>query len=353
MPSRDCLEWTAMSAVLNRVDAPNRFLVDLLYPASTVETLDTESVELGTVIAGREMAPFVKKNGRSIMVPGEQTKFANVETPNIRISRPMEASNVMYTRRPGNRIFSSGSENGAFEGAVARDISNMERRIQNTEEWMVAQTLTGFISYKTYEEDAWELTIPNQQATITTSPLWSLNDGTENAEEDVLAVKRSMMNYEGMAPSIAIGGESAADAFSGNTEIRAACAQVNVQVGFITREEQYNDVGVIFLGRFSGIDHVEYARTVNLPEEMGGTQNVKLINDLQFHYCALGDQTDRTFYYGAINDIKALKDNTYIARRFGKSWEEEDPSVLMQLAASRPLPFPRRPDTSIRMVVAS
>ena len=71
--SRECLEWTAMSRTLNRVKAPNNFVLNTLYPDSTIDLLSTEKVELGTLVADREMAPFVKKNGQSIMVPGENS----------------------------------------------------------------------------------------------------------------------------------------------------------------------------------------------------------------------------------------------------------------------------------------
>jgi hypothetical protein len=58
-------------------------------------------------------------------------------------------------------------------------------------------------------------------------------------------------------------------------------------------------------------------------------------------------------YYGAIPDLKALQGRLFRGKRFSKSWEQEDPSVMWQLLHSRPLPVTRRPDSMVSMKVVS
>ena len=58
-------------------------------------------------------------------------------------------------------------------------------------------------------------------------------------------------------------------------------------------------------------------------------------------------------YFGAIPDMKALQGRLYVAQRFSKAWEVEDPSSIMNLTHSRPLPVARRPDSTVSMKVVS
>jgi len=357
MPTYDCLEWASMTAVINRIDAPQNFLRNLLYPASTEDTLATHTVELGTLTGKRKMAPFVKRNGRSIMVSANEEKLATVETPNIRISRPMEAATVMYTRQAGTVIFADQSTiEGAFEREVAKDQAVMADRIANAEEWLVAQTLKGKITYSG-KEASWELDIPKQQAAITAAATWDVATAAE-IEADIDNAKFVMNEYEGLAPDTMILGETAAKKLLSNNNtatgdgLRQSLDRRNWDVGAITRRSQYQAWGGIFLGTLGGLDLWTYTRKIWLPDELGGTEE-SLIDTHSVHICHTNTTADRVLYFGSIADMQAIRDGVFVGRRFSKSWDEQDPSTLMQLAASNPLPFPKRPDATIELIVSA
>jgi hypothetical protein len=351
------LKWAYLTGAINEMKRPNQFLRRLLY-GGTEDPVPTEDIEMSVLVKGRETAPFVRKNGEAIMVAGHSETFQTVSATNIRIKRPFTPSELLYTRRPGTAIFVGGpgdSQATAIQRHINRDLQLMADYITNAEEWLVAQTLQGVISYEVADQEVFQITFPRSvSSSITLSIFWDNADPTlPRPLADLHAVKRVMSDNVGLQPTDCILGQEAADALlelaeSGNLD--AFKTDSGVRSGTITFLTQFDADGAIFLGEMGGIRFWEYSRTVT-----HNGSSVSLIRPKYAEFIVANSAAaERVMYYGAIPDMRAMADGRLgQMQRFAKSWEQQDPSVMMALAASRPLPVPRRPDASVSVKVVS
>jgi len=350
MATANELTWASLSATVNEIKSPNSFVLRLLYGRK--ETKATESIELSTLTGGREMAPFVKKNGEAVMVGGLGETFANVEPPNIRIKRPMTPSEVLFKRRPGTVIFPSGDEQvSAIQAHIARDAQHMADLITNAEEYLACMTLQGTISYTVNDQDNFTITFPKPSANnVTLTTFWDDADSTlPSPELNFLTAKRLASDAHGLGITDAIMGSEASVAFLTLAKKQGGLLEnPNVSIGGVTFNEMFRDDGVIYLGTYSGIRCWEYARTVDIDGVA-----TPLIRAKYVEFVAATPAAETVEYFAAIADWKALQGRLFQAQRFSKSWEEEDPSVRQLLITSRPLPTPRRPGFVVSMKVVS
>lgn len=350
------LKWATMTATVNEMKSPNRFLSRLLFPRHV--TLPTEDIEIGVLSKGREIAPFVKKNGEGIMVSGHDEQFRTVSAPNIRIKRPFTPSELLYGRRPGTVIFSPGGsmQMSAIRQHVARDLQVMADYITNAEEYLASLALTGIITYSHADHDVFQIDFARDPANtidLTASFYWDHATQTiPRPLKDIHSVKRILQDH-GVAPTDAICGTVAADALlglveSGNVKMLGQ-EGLDVAAGDMTFVTQFGGDGVIFLGRLGGVRFWEYGRTAVLAD---GT-TVNMIRPNMVEFISTSPASERIMYYGAIPDWGTFQGRKFQAERFSKSWDEEDPSLRVALIHSRPLPVLRRPDTTVSMQVSA
>jgi len=337
--SIDELKWQAMTATINKIKKPQRFLKELLFGQEI--TLSTETIELSYLTGARDAAPFVRKNGEALMVEGLGETFATIEAPNIRIKRPLTPSDLLFRRRPGTVIFAnSGSQMSAIQAHIGRDLQRLNDLIANSKEWMASQAITGTISYSVNDQENFEITYPKPVAhTATVSPLWS---ATSNPEEDFLSAKRLIADEVGLSPTHAIFGRTAAAEFVKNARVTTLLDNRRIEVGQVVYTSQFSDQGVIYLGIFSGIPCFEYSRAINLDGS-----SVTLIDDDYVHFVCATPAAENVTYYGAIADMDALEGRRIQSKVFSKSWIQKDPSVMWALAHSRPLIVPRLPGSIV------
>lgn len=349
MPTINQLKWSWLTGAINDIKSPNQFLKRLLF--SNTMTLPTENIELSRLSRARETAPFVVKNGEAIMVGGHTESFQTIAAPNIRIKKPFTPSELLYNRRPETTIFLNSNPSqqiSALEQHILRDLQGMADMITNTEEWMCAQALTGTISYSVDGQDSFQITYPKPATNeIDASADW----GTSSSRplQDVHTVKKIFSDEVGIQPNIAICGATAAAHILEMAEaghLPAFKTDSGVAAGTISFVEQFNDDGAIFLGTMGGVQFWEYSRTV---EQNGSTQ--KLVDDKVIHFVSTSPASERVMYYASIPDMRAINGRLFQGERFSKSWEEEDPSAMIALTASRPLPVPRRPEAIVTLTV--
>lgn len=345
------LKWATLTSTVNNIKSPNQFLRRLLYPVH--DPKHTEDIEIGLLSKGREIAPFVKKNGEAKMVAGHSESFQTVSPTNIRIKRPFAPSELLYGRRPGTSIFiDQGSQLSAIEQHIARDMQVMADLIVNAEEYLAAMALQGVISYVNEDNDAFTITFPRSAAnSVTLSTFW--DDATPadvRMEADFMLAKKILSDAVGLPVTDALMGEEALAEFQRliATGVIKVFDQREVTGGNISFVEQFNQDGAIYLGKAFGVECWAYIRTAVLN---GSTVN--MIRPKYVEFINRSQASDRVLYYGAIPDFKALQGRSYVGERFSKSWEVEDPSAMMALVHSRPLPTPRRPDATVSMKVVS
>lgn len=348
------LKWASLTATVNEIKSPNQFLKRLLWPNE--DPKPTEDIEIGLISKGREIAPFVRKNGEGIMVAGYDETFQTVQPTNIRIKRPFTPSELLFGRRPGTVIFSPGAsmQMSAIRRHIATDMQVMADYITNAEEYLCSMALQGTVTYEVADQDVFTITYPKPSAhNITLSIFWDDADLSKPRPlKDIHSVKRLISDEVGLSVSDAICGTAAADALielveSGNMKMLGLDGQ-SVAAGLFTFVTQFNNDGVIFLGSIGGVRFWEYGRTALLNGVATSMIRPKFIE-----FVAGSPAAQRVMYYGAIPDMAAFQGRQFQGRRFSKSWEQEDPSALMALTHSRPLPVPRRPGAMVSMQVAA
>lgn len=357
MPYIPELKWKAMTRTVNQIKPANQFLRRLLYSSDVVE-LEVEDIELSTITAGREIAPFVESGSEAIMVGGTQHSFSTVKAPNIRIKRPMTPSQLLFGRQPGTPVHlqPGQTQRSAVRAHIARDLRHMSNMVDNAEEYLVAMALQGVISYSVNDEAVFTITIPRSSANnVTLSIFWDVGDGTARPLQDIHAVKEIMAEgptSEGLVPTDAICGTEAAAALlemveAGHIKMLGLEGQ-NVTAGAMTFVSQFNSDGVIYLGMLGGVRFWQYGRTASLR----GT-TVNMIRPKYVEFISTSPNSARTLYYAAIPDLQIFRGGRLRGRRLSKSWMTEDPAQLLALLASRPLPWPGKPNATVSVKVVS
>lgn len=348
------LDFRTLSTTVNLIKSPNQFLMKLLF--ANKNSIPTETIEWATFSANRDMAPFIRKNGAAIMVPGVTGNANAISGPNIRLKRPFTPSQLLFGRQPDNIIFVQNDQEQVSnaERVIARDLQYLSNMIANAEEWMAAMSLRGQVKYEVTDQESFQITYNRPSANnITLSIFWDAVDPTTvNPALDFLAVKRVLAEW-GFAATDAILGSEAVTAFL-NWQVSTrgiALATTNREsliLGTTTFAEKFSDDGVLYLGTYGGIRVWEYSRSVNI----AGVAT-PLIRAKYAEFVCANQATETEMTYAAIADFKALKGKLFQAPRFSKSWEEEDPSALMYLVHSRPFPNIKRPEAFVSVKVVS
>ena len=337
----EVLHWSTMTATINDIKSPNAFLKNLLFPNE--EPVSTETIEISFLKGEREIAPFVEVNAEAIMVAGYNEQFATVKAPNIRIKRPMTASEIMFKRRPGTVIFAPDDQKRtAMQVAMGRDQTRMADLIANTIEYMIAYAIRGQISYSVQDQANFRITFP-RTASHNLAPVaaWS---GSPNIVQDFINAARLINDDAQLNPTHALFSKEAAQNFLANTAVKDLLDKRNIDAGGITIRAQFADTGARFMGTFLGIQCWEYGRAVSVN---GVSED--LIRAGYVEFVTVSPSAENVLYFGAIPDIDALQGDTFVGRTFSKSWITKDPSVLWGLAHSRPLPVPRRIDSMVSL----
>ena len=344
------LKWKTLTAAVNEIKSPNQFLKDLLF--GRVSTQPTENIEWSVLNKARQVAPFVRKNGSALLVSGYTTTNNSVEAPNIRIKIPFTPSDLLFGRRPATVIFNLGAsgQSAALRRHIATDLEVMENLVVNSEEYLCSRAIQGAIAYQVAPEANFTITFAKPAGhTVVTAILWDDADPTlPRPEDDFLTAKELIHNEHGLGVTDAVMGGDAARSFVKVAKVQDLLDKINISAGGLDLNQQFRDSGAIFLGFFSGVRCWMYSRTVLV----NGVATA-LIRANYCEFLAAGPAADNVLYYGAIPDMKTLQGRRFQGRRFSKSWEIEDPSAMMALLASRPLPVMRRPGSVVSMQVVT
>lgn len=354
--TRDVLSWASMTAMVNEVKTPHRFLRDMLF--ADAEPKATETLEIGVLIGDRVVAPFVRRGAEAIEVTPFQEKIYNVTAPNIRIKRHLEASELLFTRRVGHVIHAeAGDILDAGQEHVARNSLRLVQVVDEAEEYLCAQAIRGAISYSVEGEEAFSITFPRTSShNVTLTNFW--NGMASNVELDFRTALQLVADDTGLSVTDVILGAEATNSFLSNAQVTGAGGLLDIRsvtAGSLDLSQGVRMDGSIYLGMFRGVRVWSYTRSTNVPDSpgMGSTAAFPLIRSKYAEFVVADPAAENVMYYGAIPDLKALQGRLFQGRRFSKSWEQEDPSVMWQLLHSRPLPVTRRPDSMVSMKVVS
>ena len=345
-----------MTAMVNETKTPNRFLKELLF--SNSDPRPTEVLEIGVLIGDRVVAPFVRRGGEAIEVTGFTEKIYNVTAPNIRIKRHLEASELLFVRRVGHVIHAEeGDVLDAAQEHIARSSLRLAQLADEAEEYLCAQAIRGAITYTVDGEETFSITFPRSSShNITLVTFW--DQAMSDPEGDCRTAMQLVADDVGLAITDVVLGSEATSAFLKNAQVSGDGGLLDnrrIDVGSLDLQQRVQQSGAIFLGMFRGLRFWSYTRSTQVPASAGmkTLSAFPLVRAKYAEFLTADPAAENVLYYGAIPDIKALQGRLFRGRRFSKSWEQEDPSVMWQLLHSRPLPCLRRPDSTVSMKVVS
>lgn len=348
--SSDILHWQTLTPAVNEMKAPNSFVKNMVFGRDIA--VETRKIELSFLDRGRQIAPFVERNGAALLGEGRDETFRTIEPPHIRIKRPMTPSELLEKRRPGSVIF-PGSQGiaMAMREYMASELQMLGDDVTNSEEYLAAMALRGAISYSSADEAAFTITFPRDAAhdyALGAGFRW--NEATGTPRQDFLDAAQLVNDAVSLNVTDVILGADAADAFLADVhgEIGNILDTRRLMTGMVDLTQQFAESGALFLGTYvHGIRVWRYARTVSV-----NGVSTDLIRPKYAEFVAVTPQADFVTYYGAIEDMKAIGSGMVLqSKRFSKSWEIEDPSVRMLLLESNPMPVMRRPNATVSIQV--
>lgn len=342
------LEWKSLTAAVNNIKSPNQFLKRSIF--STRRTFPTRAVETGELTGARAIAPFVTRGAEAQMVGGTAYNLREVSTPHIRIKRPFTPSPLLMGRKPGTPIFNPGAaQSSAVRAHIARDLQYMGNLITNSEELLCALALQGAVSYSNSPQDHFQVTYPRDAGnTIVLTTFWDDPDPDQvEIEENVISAKAQVNEQLGLALTDAILSPEAGAAFRRVLAKKQLVLDTRrLTTGSLDLTRQFSEDGVLYLGNLFGIDWWQYGRTI----PVAGV-STRLIRQKYCEFIANVPSAEFSIYYGAIEDLQAFDSGLLQAERYSKSWEVEDPSAIMALIESNPLPVLRQADACLSMQV--
>jgi hypothetical protein len=350
--SADVLQWSTLTPAVNEMKSPNSFIKDVFFGRE--QAVETRNIELSFMDRGRQIAPFILRDGEAIMTAGRTESFRVIQPPHIRIKRPMTASDLMNKRRPGSVVFPGRSGiRSAIREYMANELSMLNDDVSNSEELLAAQALTGVISYSAPDESVFTITFPrsgDHNYALASADRWTAS--TASPRKDFLDAAELISDAVSLTATDVILGTEAADAFLADAhgELGTLLEYRRLDTGMIDLTQQFAQSGALFLGTFvHGIRVWRYGRKV----DVNGV-STDLIRPKYAEFVARTPAAEMLTYYGAIEDMKAIgAGNVLASKRFSKSWEVEDPSARMLLLESNPMPVMRRPNATVSIQVVA
>ena len=346
----ELLQWETLTEAVNEMKAPNNFLMRNVFSRS--RAVNTRRINLSVLRRGRQIAPFVLRDGAALLTEGRSEEHFSIEPPHIRNKRPMTPSELLSKRRAGTTIFPTvEAQQAAMSEYMASEFEMLMDDVQNSEEWLAAQVLRGLVSYTSQDEAAFDITIPRDAAhdiTLTGADLW--DSGTQKIRKDFLTAAQLVNDAVSLNVSDVILGEAASEALLDDSEVRSILDVRRMRTGTVDLAQQIDlETGALFLGEYvHGIRIWRYARSVSV----NGTPEALIRTD-HAEFIANTPAAQFITYYGAIEDMDAIGDGgeVLMSPRFSKSWVEKDPSRRMLLVESNPMPYLRRPEATVSMKV--
>lgn len=341
-----------MTEVVNKREKGKKALSAMLFSGRDV-LLTAKTVLVDELTGQTGMAPFVEKDGKAVTIDRLNGQSYTIETPSINIKRPLTCNDLLLQRQAGeNILYANGVDiyGQAANRQIAEDLIEMDEAIANREEWMVSQLIQGSISYQVEGKASFKVTTAKPAGnTYTVGTLWSANGA--DPLNDIKKAKRVVQPYSAPGFMAAICGQSASDYLTSLVStgaIKSIETTSGVNAGMATLIEDYQANGMLYLGTFGGIPFFEYA--ANFIHDNTGASTPFIRTDY-VEFLARPQATSHSMYYGAIQDMEAIKNGMHIARRFATSDIDKDAGTYIAWLKSRPLPWFKRPDWNVSVKV--
>lgn len=307
------------------------------------EVHDTKSFQIDIWRGSRRLAPIVSRVQGGKVVDREKFSTKEFTPPYLKPKKITEADHIL-TRQPGEIVYTQPGANTPAARAAAllgRDLAELDESIVRRIEAMAAEALAS--GQVTCVGDGYNQVVSFDFAATHTPTLTGTDLWTNSASNPIAKLrewKRLIAKDSGISATDVILGQSAADAFLANVEVKAAMNQWNAMYGNLNPVDQGQ--GVTLLGKVADLNIWTYDEWyIN---DAGSEVPMIPVNKA----IVLSRNLRAIVHYGVISDIEA---GNYASRVFAKSWVESDPSCRQLLLQSAPLPVVHQTNAIVTAVV--
>jgi hypothetical protein len=307
------------------------------------ELHNTMIVDIDIYKGQRKVAPYTKVTSKSKPMARTGFKTGAFTIPYIKISRTLEAVQTLL-RSPGETIYSDKTPQERASEQLARDMRELDEAIQTAEELQAAQAICdGIIIIKGEEVDAViDLNRdPDLEFTVGAGDLW--DSGTADIHAQLRSYARLVYSKSGFTPNLLIGGSAAIDAFFADAGVQSLLDNRRLAVGNVETSPSTTPFpNARSYGTFAGYDiwetHEMYLDDADNTEKLFVPEDSIILASRNMRAVP---------HYGPILDFGVLAP----VKRFAKSVEEKDPSIITGILQSAPAYINHDPDATAKIKV--
>lgn len=325
--------------MVSAIDRPRPFILDLFF-GSTVE-FDSEEIMFDKLNSSRRIAPYV-----SPLVAGKAQTLRGSKAQSFKPAyvKPKAAVNpgAALKRRPGEVIGGDMSPAERFDRILTQELEDQELQIVRREELMAIEILrTGKLVVESADFPKMEIDFgraTNQTVSLSGATRWG-QSGVKPFE-NIKAWAGTVHDAAGAHPNLVIMGPGAANKFLADEALQKALdnrRQSSGSMDFLGAVTGAPGVEAVYLGSTGQFEFWQYQQ--RYVDDAGSLQSMFPTEGVLM--ASTGVEGYRC--YGAIKDVNVLQARA----RFPKMWEEHDPSVMMLMTQSAPLPIPTRIEASL------
>lgn len=327
---------TTMKAALERMMPLNSFLRNTFFPSE--ETFITEEVLLDYKKGKRKMAPFVAPRIGGITVDRDGFKTEKYTAPKMAPQRALTVDDLML-RGMGENIMSTRTPAQRQMQLLATDMAELDEMISRREEWLSAQILfggkvimKGFTdrTNQNFIEQELDFGFSNKTA-LSGTARWGQADA--DVYKDLETARLNVIQKSGRAPTIALFGRAAWEAFRDDPKMKEKLDVRNMYFGNIAPTLQSD--AVTYLGRLPELGLDLYAYDDWFEDDDGTLKPYVPVNNVVIARPNMGK-----FVYGAVTQMESQQFVTIEGSRIPKSWADEQNEQRMLRISSRPVPLP-------------
>ncbi len=348
-----------LNRIVNERIKPYTALTNLIFPPSTKNNLTEETAQIDVLKGTFGMAPFVKIGQQAVIMDALNGTSYTVDTPFINIKRPLKWGTRFAKRQAGQQVFTTTDQSLAMvREAIERDMDMLNTLIDDRIEWMVAQLLTGQISYSSEGNDSFIINSGKPVAnTFSVSAAWA--GGSAAPLEDIKTMKQVVSVVRGAIPNIGICGANAATALRAMISGTGSLAAILKTTSGVESQERINLLsrisadGMIHIGKLGDVEFFEYLGTFN-PDDGGAATALIRTDYVEFFSIDQRAVAMREFMFGMIPDLRAILSGQAVTERWvDVDAPKFDQGTFQALIMTRPLPWFYRPDWNVSMKVTN
>lgn len=335
----DMFATRTMLRALEIMRMPKSFLLDTFF--GTVETSETEHVDIDVIKKKRRLAPFVSPMHQGHIIDRTGFTTRSFKPPYIKPKMQYSGADILK-RQAGDTIYQgNASPSQRAQQQLGKDLMELIEMVTRREEWMASQALTTGKVRCTGEGIDAEIDFlmsNSHKITLSSNNRWNVDHADSKPVTNLRTWKRLISQDSGHVPDVAIFGQDVVDAlllsYANKTEDFLKLLD-NRRVALGQIDPRLLPSGASFWGTIEGLDIYTYDEWYY----DAGTDTEKPM--VPVDHVLMGSTRARTArHYGAIQDLQA----TGAVPFFPKSWEEMDPSVRWVMVQSAPIVVPHEID---------